>query len=147
MCLGSEANIPGNGDRIHVFLDTMLGYVIHGTLLERSSSEGSLSLFPAALPFPELLAEGDASRVDEPNTLWAKSFINMWIGWSNYVVLGCPDCGDSACEPRVGYRQWKEVRTLVGSLLGEVTEFVSSEMCTEALSCDGKRLSIEEALD
>ena len=84
----------------------------HGTLLERSSSEGSLSLFPAALPFPELLAEGDASRVDEPNTLWAKSFINMWIGWSNYVVLGCPDCGDSACEPRVGYRQWKEVRTL-----------------------------------
>lgn len=47
----------------------------------------------------------------------------------------------------MGYRQWKEVRTLVGSLLGEVTEFVSSEMCTEALSCDGKRLSIEEALD
>lgn len=119
----------------------------HGTLLERSSSEGSLSRFPAALPFPELLAEGDASRVDEPNTLWAKSFINVWIGWSNYVVLGCPDCGDSACEPRVGYRQWKEVRTLVGSLLGEVTEFVSSDMCTEALSCDGKRLSIEEALD
>ena len=47
----------------------------------------------------------------------------------------------------MGYRQWKEVRTLVGSLLGEVTEFVSSDMCTEALSCDGKRLSIEEALD
>ena len=119
----------------------------HGTLLDRSSSERPLSLFPAALPFPELLAEGDAVLVDEPSTRWAKSLINMWIGWSNYVVLGCPECKNSACEPRVGYRQWQEVRTLDGSLLGEVTEFVSNEMCTEALSCDGKRLSVEEALD
>ena len=119
----------------------------HGTLLDRSSSERPSSLFPAALPFPELLAEGDAVLVDEPSTRWAKSLINMWIGWSNYVVLGCPECKNSACEPRVGYRQWQEVRTLVGSLLGGVTEFVSNEMCTEALSCDGKRLSVEEALD
>lgn len=117
-------------------------------LLERPSKpEKEIPLFPAAAPYPEVLHAKGCAVVDaERPMVWAKQLLNSRIAWSNYVVLGCPDCRGGACEPRVVYRCWRDARTFADRLLGEVVEFMDETICTESLTCDGKRVSIEEAL-
>lgn len=116
-----------------------------GALPERSGD--NLPLFPSMLPYPEAFAGcGESVCGRKGRSLWAKAYLNFWFGWSNYVVLGCPDCGGSTTEPRVEYRSIREARVSADRLLGEVEEFMDESFCTDELTFDGGRLSIAEAL-
>ena len=117
----------------------------HSTLPARAGSDDT-SLFPAALPYPEAFsAEGKAVVGHERITLFAKAFLNFWVCWSNFVVLGCPDCRN-ATEARVGYKQLEDVRSCADGLLGEVKEFVKDLFCVEVMQMEGGRQTLEEAL-
>ena len=115
------------------------------TALVRTSADGAL--FPGVLPYPEVLeAEGRAFSGVPQAAIWAKSFLNSWVGWSNFVVLGCPECRGSSMEPQSIYQRPEVMRAYADRLLGEVEEFME-EVCIGALSMEGGRRSIEEALD
>ena len=62
----------------------------HSDLLEVSGSDKAL--FPGALPYPEVFADDGGGIAGESNTMrWSMSFLNAWVAWSNFVVLGSPD--------------------------------------------------------
>ena len=77
---------------------------------------------------------------------WAKAFLNFWMAWSNYVVLGCPDCKGAGLEPQGGFRCQAEVRDYTESLLGEVEKFIDRDFCIEKISFGGDRRLMDEAL-
>ncbi len=121
-------------------------YDAQSASLDRSSDVSAL--FPALLPYLEVLqTNGDALFGEKRRVWWAKSFLNSWIAWCNFMVLGCPTSVGAECEPLAGYRCVQEVRSLTDKLLGEVLEFMDDELCTGAVQLDGNRLSIEEALN
>ena len=119
----------------------------HSDLLEVSGSDKAL--FPGALPYPEVFADEGGGIAGESNTMrWSMSFLNAWVAWSNFVVLGSPDSVGTAQEPRVKYRCQKEMRAFTDDLLGEVVEFFDkSGFCTASFQCDGKRRTLEEAIE
>ena len=109
-----------------------------GVLLERSGSD--VPLFPGALPYPEVInALVGGVSLEEERLRWAKSYMNMVVGWSNFTALGCPDSDGVASEPRVGYRCLEDVRMYADELLGEVVEFAADDLRKGVLSCTGKR--------
>lgn len=104
-------------------------------------------LFPCSLPFPEAFkVSGEAIAGEARRLHWAKAYLNFWVAWSNYIVLGCPDCRGKTREPRGGFVKSAEVHTLCMSLLGEVVEFIDVGFCTESVSFDGSRSVVDEAL-
>ncbi|CAE7846871.1 unnamed protein product [Symbiodinium microadriaticum] len=115
-------------------------------LPERSGDD--VPLFPCCPPYPEAFAGGDLTL----NALltgedWAKSMVNMFVAWANFVVLGSPKCLEGWHEPRVGYRSVADIKQFADRLLGEVVSFCSPELIGESLRCEGKRLQVEEVLD
>ena len=115
----------------------------HVSSPERSGD--GVSLFPSALPYPEVFhAEGRSMGLRDKER-WSKAFLNAWVAWSNYVVLGCPDCGNGKKEPQVELRCQKDVRAFTDGLLGEVKEFMDEAICTDSVSCEGGRGALAEA--
>ena len=119
----------------------------HSDLLVVSGSDNAL--FPGALPYPEVFADDGVGIAGESGAMrWSMSFLNAWVAWSNFVVLGSPDSVGTAQEPRVKYRCQKEMRAFTDDLLGEVVEFFDkSGFCTDSFQCDGKRRTLEEAIE
>ena len=117
---------------------------VQGTLLERSGNE--IPLFPCALPYPEILDWEILTGEGEAQLWWAKSFVNTFVAWSNFVVLGNPRLESGACEPRVGYRSMLDARLFCDRLLGEVQEFACHDVVLGSLECGGKRAIVEDLL-
>ena len=117
---------------------------VQGTLLERSGNE--IPLFPCALPYPEILDWEILTGEGEAQLWWAKSFVNTFVAWSNFVVLGSPRLEGGACEPRVGYRSMLDARLFCDRLLGEVQEFACHDVVLGSLECGGKRAIVEDLL-
>ena len=115
----------------------------HVNSLERSGD--GVSLFPSALPYPEASIARGFSMGLKDRDLWSKAFLNGWVAWSSYVVLGCPNCGNGQEEPQVELRCQKDIRTFTDGLLGEVREFMNEAVCTDTVSCEGGRGALEEA--
>ena len=71
---------------------------VQGVLPQRCGDEHLL--FPCALPYPEALVtevvEGGGAR-----RWWAMAFVNTFVAWSNYTVLGCPRSGGAVTS-----REW-----------------------------------------
>lgn len=106
------------------------------------------SLFPSALPYPEVQSEQRGTIVGTTKAnLWARSYLNFWVAWSNFVILGCPDCRGAVSEPLESYGCGRRMRSFTDRLLGEVEEFMSDVSCTGEVACDGKRASLEESLE
>ena len=114
----------------------------HGYLLERSGA--NTPLFPSALPYPEVLGAKGRARGSLDALQWGRVFVNTLVAWSNFVVLGCPDGEGSAFEPRVAHTSVEGIRPYADKLLGEVANFISPEVLSGALSCEGKRKDLEE---
>lgn len=117
-------------------------------MLALASSDAPL--FPACLPYPEALLKEPGELVKDDfstSLLWAKSFVNMLVAWSNYVVLGCPDYKGDKVEPQTAYLPSEAIRPFADGLLGEVTVFGSPELLAGKLTCEGKRRSVEELLE
>ena len=107
---------------------------------------GDVPLFPCVLPYPEaVLTKGSAILQVSGATAWAKSFMNMFVAWCNFVALGCPDCVKEGGEPRVGYRSIEDAKSFADKLLGEVESFYSPSLFSG--SCDGKRAEVEALLE
>lgn len=115
----------------------------HVNSLERSGD--GVSLFPSALPYPEASIARGFSMGLKDRDLWSKAFLNGWVAWSSYVVLGCPNCGNGKEEPQVELRCQKDIRTFTDGLLGEVREFMNEAVCTDTVSCEGGRGALDEA--
>lgn len=115
---------------------------IQGTLPVRTGND--VPLFPAVLPFPEASFVEEVNGDDQALLWWSKAFVNTFVAWGNFVVLGCPELGSSALEPRVFHRA--DVQQFSEKLLGEVVEFASVELIFGSLSCSGKRSVLEEML-
>ena len=96
-----------------------------------------MALFPCVLPYPEVLQIDELEGEEQLITWWAKTFMNMFVCWSNFVVLGSPRPGAGAYEPRVAYRGFGDARQFADRLLGEVIEFGSAELILGKLSCEG----------
>ena len=75
---------------------------------------------------------------------WGRAFVNTFVAWSNFVVLGCPRPGSSTLEPRVVHRA--DVQDFALKLLGEVSQFASFELVAGLLECQGKRSVLEDML-
>ena len=75
------------------------------------------------------------------------AFVNTFVAWSNYIVLGCPRSGGAGYEPRVDYRGVQDARAFADRLLGEVEEFASGDLIFGSLLCDGKRAAVERAMN
>ncbi|CAE7237586.1 unnamed protein product, partial [Symbiodinium microadriaticum] len=94
--------------------------------------------------------EGEASFVEEVQgddqalLWWSKAFVNTFVAWGNYVVLGCPGMESAVLEPRVFHRV--DVQQFSAKLLGEVVEFATVELVFGSLACSGKRSVLEEML-
>ncbi|CAE7196758.1 unnamed protein product [Symbiodinium sp. CCMP2592] len=117
---------------------------VQGYLLERSSDG---PLFPCALPYPEAILTEEVRGVAAEVTMWwSKAFLNTFVGWGNFVTLGCPAPKGSGREPRVSYRACRDIRAFCDKLLGEMGEFVSLELVAGRLACDGKRSVVESLL-
>ena len=107
---------------------------------------GDVPLFPCVLPYPEAVpAKGSAVLKYANAKEWAKAFMNVFVAWSNFVVLGCPDCVGEVSEPRAGYRSIGDARSFCDELLGEVESFYDGSLFTG--SCDGKRAEVEALLE
>ena len=117
---------------------------VQSSLPELSGSH--ISLFPAVLPYPQILQTDELEGVDASLCWWAKYFMNILVAWSNFVVLGCPHPGSGATEPRVTYRGLSDVRRFADRLLGEVKEFASWDIVCGEFSCEGKRAVIESLM-
>ncbi|CAE7354505.1 unnamed protein product, partial [Symbiodinium microadriaticum] len=94
--------------------------------------------------------EGEASFVEEVQgddqalQWWSKAFVNTFVAWGNFVVLGCPGMESAVLEPRVFHRV--DVQQFSAKLLGEVVEFATVELVFGSLACSGKRSVLEEML-
>ena len=107
---------------------------------------GNVPLFPCVLPYPEAVpAKGNTVLKYAGAQHWAKAFLNVFVAWSNYVVLGCPDCEGEVSEPRAGYRSIEDAKSFCDELLGEVEMFYSPSLFSG--SCDGKRAEVEALLE
>lgn len=136
---------PGWHENSRFFLYYTWFQSAQGVLLERSGSD--VPLFPGALPYPEVInAFVGGVSAEEEQVRWAKSYMNMVVGWSNFLALGCPDSGGVASEPRVGYRCLEEVRKFADELLGEVVEFAADDLRKGVLNCTGKRKLLEQSV-
>ena len=105
------------------------------------------SLVPSMLPYPEVILD-EGVQVDESQAVrwFQKTFVNTFVFWCNFAVLGCPSVRDGYYEPRVAYRSVAEARVSADELLGEVEEFISSDLVFGQLDLDGKRNSIDVLL-
>ena len=114
-----------------------------GMLLDRSGN--GTPLFPSMLPYPEVILD-EGVRVDESGAIewFRKTFVNTFVCY--FAVLGCPSVRDGCYEPRVAYRSVAEARASADELLGEVEEFISSDLVFGRLDLDGKRSSIDALL-
>ena len=81
---------------------------------------------------------------DQALLWWSKAFVNTFVAWGNYVVLGCPGMESAVLEPRVFHRV--DVQQFSAKLLGEVVEFATVELVFGSLACSGKRSVLEEML-
>lgn len=117
----------------------------HSTLPVNTGTNAPL--FPCLLPYPEAIGDRVTIEDEYPTALWAKRFVNVFCAWSNYVVLGCPDCMGNTYEPQVTYRASESVRGFADKLLGEVAEFGSNALIEDALNCSGGRLAVEEIFE
>ena len=72
---------------------------IQGTLPVRTGND--VPLFPAVLPFPEASFVEEVSGDDQALLWWSKAFVNTFVAWGNFVVLGCPELGSSALTERM----------------------------------------------
>ena len=86
------------------------------------------------LPYPEAIGDGGTIEGATDLLWWAKRHVNVFVAWSNYVVLGCPDCRGNTHEPQVAYLYRESARKFADELLGEVTEFGSSDLIEDALN-------------
>ena len=75
--------------------------------------------------------------------MWAKSFVNTVVAWSNFVVLGCPGDDAGVLEPRVAYRSVEGIRPFADKLLGEVVDFITPELMDGSFVSSGKRGELE----
>lgn len=117
----------------------------HSALPEPSGV--SPPLFPCRLPYPEAFGEGVSIVDDSDTVLWAKRHLNVWVAWSNFTVLGCPDCRGTNYEPQVAYQSCEFARQWTDKLLGEVAEFGSIDLVGETLNCSGSRLAVESMFE
>lgn len=115
---------------------------VQGTLLVRTGND--VPLFPCVLPFPEVTLVEVVSDSGQARDWWGRAFVNTFVAWSNFVVLGCPRPGSSTLEPRVVYRA--DVQDFALKLLGEVSQFASFELVAGLLECQGKRSVLEDML-
>ena len=108
-----------------------------------------VSIFPCALPYPEVLEvpKGTICGTEEGSIWWAKSLLNAFVSWSNYICLGCPDCDGSVHEPRACYRSCADARQFADQQLGEIINFGSPSFLSGKVICEGKRRSTDEMLD
>ncbi|CAE7427492.1 unnamed protein product, partial [Symbiodinium sp. KB8] len=113
-----------------------------GALLVRAGNE--VPLFPCVLPFPEVTNITWVEGPEQAEDWWAKTFVNTFVSWSNFLALGCPKKGSSSYEPRVLYRS--DINEFAQRLLGEVAEFASFDLVAGLLECEGKRSLLEELL-
>ncbi|CAE7489091.1 unnamed protein product [Symbiodinium natans] len=96
----------------------------------------------------EVLSEcGGALLDDEAAEFWGKSLLNEFVAWSNFVVLGCPECRDGRFEPRVVHRSMEDMRSFADRLLGEVVSFSTPELLRDTLCCEGKRGDLQSLLE
>ena len=98
----------------------------HSTLPEATGD--SVPLFPCLLPYPEAIGARVAIDGEPAAVGWAKRHLNAFVAWSNYVVLGCPDCRGVTYEPQVAYGSSESARRFADELLGEVVEFGSNAL-------------------
>ena len=115
---------------------------VHGTLPVRTGND--VPLFPCVLPFPEVTLVEVVSDRGQACDWWGRAFVNTFVAWSNFLVLGCPRPGSSTLEPRVVYRA--DVQEFALKLLGEVSQFASFELVAGLLECQGKRSVLEDML-
>ena len=115
---------------------------VQGALLVRAGNE--VPLFPCVLPFPEVTNITWVEGPEQAEDWWAKTFVNTFVSWSNFLALGCPKKGSSSYEPRVLYRS--DINEFAQRLLGEVAEFASFDLVAGLLECEGKRSLLEELL-
>ena len=115
---------------------------VQGTLPVRAGND--VPLFPAVLPFPEASFVEEVQGDDQALLWWSKAFVNTFVAWGNYVVLGCPGMESAVLEPRVFHRV--DVQQFSAKLLGEVVEFATVELVFGSLACSGKRSVLEEML-
>ena len=115
---------------------------VQGTLPVRAGND--VPLFPAVLPFPEASFVEEVQGDDQALQWWSKAFVNTFVAWGNFVVLGCPGMESAVLEPRVFHRV--DVQQFSAKLLGEVVEFATVELVFGSLACSGKRSVLEEML-
>ena len=136
--------MPGRNSKFQRYYTWFQG--AQGTTPERSGIEQPL--FPGVLPYPEVLSEcGGALLDDEAAEFWGKSLLNEFVAWSNFVVLGCPECRDGRFEPRVVHRSMEDMRSFADRLLGEVVSFSTPELLRDTLCCEGKRGDLQSLLE
>ncbi|CAE7682844.1 unnamed protein product [Symbiodinium sp. CCMP2592] len=140
---GEDEEEPAAARPNSKFLKYLLWFEdIQGTLPVRTGND--VPLFPAVLPFPEASFVEEVAGDEQALLWWAKAFVNTFVAWGNFVVLGCPELGSPALEPRVFHRG--DVQQYSEKLLGEVVEFASVELVFGSLACSGKRSVLEEML-
>ncbi|CAE7463493.1 unnamed protein product [Symbiodinium sp. CCMP2592] len=115
---------------------------VQGTLLVRAGND--VPLFLCVLPFPEVAFTEVVSDRGQAREWWGRAFVNTFVAWSNFVVLGCPRPGSSTLEPRVVYLA--DVQDFALKLLGEVSQFASFELVAGLLECQGKGSVLEDML-
>ena len=70
---------------------------VQGTLPVQAGND--VPLFPAVLPFPEASFVEEVQGDDQALLWWSKAFVNTFVAWGNYVVLGCPGMESAVLEP------------------------------------------------
>ena len=136
--------LPGGNSKFLKFMAWQEG--VQSVLPNRSGDEHPL--FPCLLPYPEAMSSLGSSVVDALDSeTWSKRHVNGFIGWCNFIVLGCPDCEGWSTEPQAIFRGADDVRPLADALLGEVVEFSSLELISGRLTCKGGRAAVEEVFE
>ena len=73
----------------------------HGFKVPKVFCQSGLAIhslfFQACFPPEVLNCRGVPLECSTAN--WAKLLMNEFVAWSNFVVLGCPECRDSCYEP------------------------------------------------
>ncbi len=117
----------------------------HSTLPDATGS--NVPLFPCKLPYPEAIGDFGAITGRPDSGLWARRHVNAMFAFSNFLVLGCPDCRGNTYEPQGPHRSSDSARQFADEILGEVAEFGSSSLIADALNCSGSRVAVEEIFE
>ena len=117
----------------------------HSTLPVVTGS--NVPLFPCKLPYPEAIGDFGAITGLSGSDLWARRHVNTMFAFSNFLVLGCPDCRGNTYEPQGSYQSCDFARQFADGILGEVAEFGSSSLIADALNCSGSRVAVEEIFE